>query len=63
MREVLAAALETKGDRRRWNVKNTVGGLIVATACEQIVLHGITWPAVALCAVGVVPISLSFFEK
>jgi len=60
--DIIESAMSTKGNRRRWAV-NTVGGLIVATACEQIVIHGITWSAVALSAVGVIPISLSFFEK
>lgn len=61
--DVVTTAIETKGNRRRWSTRNTVGGLIVATACEQIVLHGLTWQAVALCLVGIIPITISFFER
>ena len=54
---------ESKGNLRRWSVKNSVGGVIVATACEQIVVHGISWEAVCLCFVGVLPLALSMFER
>jgi hypothetical protein len=36
-----------------------VGGLIATTACADIVTHGISWPAVALCAVAIVPLCIS----
>ena len=52
----------TKGNLRRWSPKNTVGGVIAGCACEQVVIHGITWPAVCMCLVGVIPLCLSFFE-
>ena len=53
---------KTKGDLRRWSAKRTVGGVIALTACSDIMAHGITWPAVALCAVAVSPLCLSFAE-
>jgi len=52
----------SKGNLRRWSVRNSIGGVIVATACEQIVVHGITWEAVCLCFVGVLPLIFSMFE-
>jgi hypothetical protein len=55
-------AFKTKGDLRRWSAKRTIGGLIATTACADIVQNGITWPAVALCAVAIVPLCLSFTE-
>ncbi len=53
---------KTKGDLRRWSAKRTVGGVIALTACSDIMAHGITWPAVALCAVAVTPLCLSLSE-
>ncbi len=55
----LTEAFKTKGDLKRWSAKRTVGGLIATTACADIVTHGITWPAVALCAVAIVPLCIS----
>jgi len=60
--KALQALAEHSGQRLRWSTKNTMGGLIVSTACEQIVVHGITWPSIALCAVGIFPLALSTFE-
>ena len=57
------AVANNSGNRLRWSVKNTVSGVIVTTACEQMVIHGITWPAVCLCFVGVLPLALSMFES
>ena len=59
----LTSAFESKGDLRRWSVKNTAGGIIVTTACEQIVVHGITYEAILLCFVGVLPLLFSTLEK
>ena len=58
----LTEVFKTKGDLRRWSAKRTVGGVIALTACSDIMAHGITWPAVALCAVAVTPLCLSFVE-
>jgi len=58
----LEALAEHSGQRLRWSTRNTMGGLIVSTACEQIVVNGITWPTVALCCVGILPLALSTFR-
>jgi len=58
----LTEVFKTKGDLRRWSAKRTVGGVIALTACSDIMAHGITWPAVALCAVAVTPLCLSLSE-
>lgn len=59
----LTQVFKTKGDLRRWSAKRTIGGIIALTACQTILTHGITWQAVALACVGIIPISLSMFEK
>jgi hypothetical protein len=56
------AVANSSGNRLRWSTKNTMGGLIVTTACEQIVIHGITWEAIALCFVGILPLALSTLD-
>jgi len=58
----LEALAERSGQRLRWSTKNTMGGLIVSTACEQIVVNGITWEAIAMLIVGILPLALSTFE-
>ncbi len=55
----LTQVFKTKGDLTRWSAKRTVGGLIASTACYDIVEHGMTWPAVVLCAVAIVPLCIS----
>jgi hypothetical protein len=59
----LTEAFKTKGDLKRWSAKRTIGGLIAGTACNDIVLNGISWMAVVLAAISIVPICLSFTEK
>lgn len=59
----LTEAFKTKGDLRRWSAKRTVGGVIALTACNDILLNGVTWPAVVLCAVAVTPLCLSFASE
>jgi len=54
---------KTKGDHKRWSAKRTIGGTIAITACSNIAEHGMSWPAVAMCLIGIIPISLSFFER
>ena len=56
------AIADSSGNRLRWSTKNTMGGLIVTTACEQVVIHGITWPSIAMCLVGILPLTLSTLE-
>lgn len=55
-------AFKTKGDLKRWSAKRTIGGVLAFTASEVILVHGISWPAVVLAAVSVVPITASMFE-
>jgi len=59
----LTEAFKTKGDLRRWSAKRTVGGVIALTACNDILVNGVTWPAVVLCAVAVTPLCLSFASE
>lgn len=59
----LTQVFKTKGDLKRWSAKRTIGGTIALTGCSVILEGGLNWQSVALCAIGVVPICLSFFEK
>jgi hypothetical protein len=59
----LTEAFKTKGDLRRWSAKRTVGGLIASTACYDIVTNGMSWEAVCLCGISVLPLCISFFES
>jgi hypothetical protein len=59
----ITEVFKTKGDLRRWSAKRTIGGMIAITACEQIVIHGITWEAVALAGIGIIPLTASMFEN
>ena len=61
--KAVEAVADSSGARLRWSTKNTMGGLIVSTACEQIVVHGITWPSIAVCFVGILPLALSTLDK
>jgi hypothetical protein len=56
----ITEVFKTKGDLKRWSAKRTIGGVIALTACNDILANGITWPAVALCAIAVTPLCLSF---
>lgn len=53
---------KTKGDLKRWSAKRTIGGLIAVTACNDIVTNGISWPAVVLCAISIIPLVVSLLE-
>ena len=61
----ITQAFKTKrlGDLRRWSAKRTTGGIIVLTACNEILENQCTWQLVCLCAVGVLPLCLSFLEN
>ena len=59
----ITEVFKTKGNLRRWSAKRTIGGLIVMTACSTILEQGMSWEVVVMCGIGIVPISLSFFEK
>lgn len=56
-------AFKTKGDLKRWSAKRTIGAVIVATACDHAVRVDLTWQVVVLCAIGITPLCLSFFER
>lgn len=58
----LTEAFKTKGDLRRWSAKRTIGGTIALTGCNEILTNGISWAAVALCGVAVLPLCLSLLE-
>jgi hypothetical protein len=59
----ITEAFKTKGDLKRWSAKRTVGGVLALTASETIIAHGISWEAVALAGISVIPITASMFEK
>lgn len=59
----ITEAFKTKGNLRRWSAKRTIGGVLALTASEVILSHGISWEAVALAGISVVPITASMFEK
>jgi hypothetical protein len=59
----ITEAFKTKGDLKRWSAKRTIGGVLALTASEVILTEGISWPAVILAAVAVVPITASMFER
>lgn len=58
----ISQIFKTKGNLKRWSAKRTVGGVIALTACNDVFATGVTWPAVALAFVGVLPLCLSFFD-
>jgi hypothetical protein len=53
---------KTKGDLKRWSAKRTIGGLIAVTACNDIVTNGISWPAVVMCVISIIPLVVSLLE-
>jgi len=59
----ITEAFKTKGDLKRWSAKRTIGGLIAMTACNDIVINGNSWMSVAMCAISIIPLCLSFTEK
>lgn len=59
----ITEAFKTKGDLKRWSAKRTIGGILAFTASEVILTQGISWAAVVLAAVAVVPITASMFER
>ena len=54
---------KTKGNLRRWSAKRSIGGVIVLTACNDVLIHGISWQGVIMCLVGIIPLCLSFYEN
>ena len=54
--EAAKAAAKSTGQRRRFSTRNTVSGVLVGVVAEQVLLHGLTWPAIALAFVAVLPL-------
>jgi hypothetical protein len=59
----ITEAFKTKGDLRRWSAKRTVGGMIATTACYDIAYNGMSWEAVCMCGISVLPLVASMFEQ
>ena len=59
----LTEIFKTNGKLKRWSAKRSIGGVIVVTACSTIIEDGLSWLGVIMCAIGIIPICLSFFEK
>jgi hypothetical protein len=59
----ISDVFKTKGDLKRWSAKRTIGGVLAMTACEVIIVEGISWEAVALAGISVIPITASMFEN
>lgn len=59
----LTEVFKTKGDLKRWSAKRTIGGVLAVTACNDIAYNGMTWMAVTLAGISIIPICLSFTEK
>jgi len=55
--------INSKGNLRRWSAKNTAGGVLCLAAAESVLVEGVSWEAVALGLVGVLPLSLSLQKK
>lgn len=51
------------GNVRKWSAKRTFSGAIVAVALYDVQANGLTWMAVALCAVAAVPLTVSVFQR
>jgi len=54
---------KTKGDLKRWSAKRSIGGVLAITAAQDIVANGMSWQAVALAFIAILPLCLSFTEK
>ena len=59
----LTEVFKTKGNLRRWSAKRTIGGLIATTGCYDIVTNGMSWEAVCMCGIAMLPLCLSFLER
>lgn len=59
----ISDVFKTKGDLKRWSAKRTIGGVLAMTACEVIIVEGISWEAVALAGISIIPITASMFEN
>ena len=59
----LTQIFREKGSLRRWSAKRTVGGAVVLEGLWQIHEYGITWPGIALVALGLTPLCLSLLAS
>ena len=51
------------GNVRKWSAKRTFSGAVVAVALYDVQANGLTWMAVALCAVAALPLTASVWQK
>ena len=51
------------GDVRKWSAKRTFSGAVVAVALYDVQANGLTWMAVAMCAVAALPLTASVWYK
>lgn len=51
------------GNVRKWSAKRTFSGAVVAVALYDVQANGLTWMAVALCAVAAVPLTASVWQQ
>ena len=56
--EAVGKVAGSSGKRLRWSTRNSVTGLVVVTACEQIVANGISWEGVTLAFIGLLPLAI-----
>jgi hypothetical protein len=51
------------GNVRKWSAKRTFSGAVVAVALYDVQENGLSWMAVAMCAVAAVPLAVSVWQK
>ena len=51
------------GDVRKWSAKRTFSGAVVAVALYDVQVNGLTWMAVAMCAVAALPLTASVWQR
>jgi hypothetical protein len=51
------------GNRRKWSAKRTFSGAVVAVALYDVQVNGLTWMAVAMCAVAALPLTASVWQR
>ena len=51
------------GDVKKWSAKRTFSGAVVAVALYDVQANGLTWMAVALCAIAALPLTASVWYK
>lgn len=50
------------GNVRKWSAKRTFSGAVVAVALYDVQANGLTWMAVALCAIAALPLTASVWQ-